>query len=94
VEIRACVVEDLGMNRSFWDSKKVFMTGNTGFKGSWLSLWLLAMGAQVHGYAMGPSGGQDLFNICGLKQLMPTCNNLENCNNNIKMTTINSKVFS
>jgi CDP-glucose 4,6-dehydratase len=75
MEIRAGAVEDLEMNRPFWYGKKVFITGNTGFKGSWLSLWLLSMGAQVSGYALEPSGRQDLFSLCGLKQLMPTCCN-------------------
>jgi CDP-glucose 4,6-dehydratase len=73
VEFRAGAVEDLGMNRSFWDGKKVFMTGNTGFKGSWMSLWLLSMGAQVSGYALEPCGEQYLFNLCGLSRMMPTC---------------------
>jgi CDP-glucose 4,6-dehydratase len=75
VEIRACAVEDLGMNRSFWEDKKVFMTGNTGFKGSWLSLWLLAMGTQVSGYALKPFDVDYLFDLCGLNQMMPTCFN-------------------
>jgi CDP-glucose 4,6-dehydratase len=73
VEFRAGAVEGLGMNRSFWDGKKVFMTGNTGFKGSWMSLWLLSMGAQVSGYALKPCGEQYLFNLCGLSRMMPTC---------------------
>ena len=34
--------------------KRVFITGNTGFKGSWLSLWLSSRGAEVHGYALEP----------------------------------------
>jgi CDP-glucose 4,6-dehydratase len=75
MEIRAGAVEDLGMNRLFWESKKVFMSGNTGFKGSWLSLWLLSMGAQVSGFALQPSHADDLFNLCGLHQMMPTCFN-------------------
>ncbi len=39
---------------SFWSGKKVFLTGHTGFKGTWLSLWLKKMGAQVTGYALAP----------------------------------------
>jgi CDP-glucose 4,6-dehydratase len=65
-------MEALEMNHSFWDTKKVFLTGNTGFKGSWLSLWLLSMGAQVSGYALKPFGEHYLFNLCGLNQMMPT----------------------
>jgi CDP-glucose 4,6-dehydratase len=73
VEFRAGAVEDLGMNDSFWSGKKVFMTGNTGFKGSWLSLWLFSMGARVSGYALEPFGEHYLFNLCGIKRMMPTC---------------------
>ena len=42
------------MNREFWKGKKVFLTGHTGFKGSWLALWLAEMGASVTGYALAP----------------------------------------
>ena len=37
---------------NFWKGKKVFLTGHTGFKGSWLSLWLQNMGAVVKGYSL------------------------------------------
>jgi len=46
---------------SFWKDKKVFLTGHTGFKGSWLSLWLQSMGAQVKGYALSPPTTPALF---------------------------------
>ncbi|MFY9260261.1 MAG: CDP-glucose 4,6-dehydratase, partial [Gallionella sp.] len=42
------------MNTAFWRGKRVLVTGHTGFKGSWLSLWLQSMGAQVIGYALPP----------------------------------------
>ncbi len=42
------------MDTSFWKSRKVFVTGHTGFKGSWLSMWLLSMGAEICGYALDP----------------------------------------
>src|SRR5947207_5411167 len=42
------------LNRSFWKGRQVFLTGHTGFKGSWLSLWLEALGANVTGYALDP----------------------------------------
>jgi CDP-glucose 4,6-dehydratase len=48
-------MEGMGMNRSFWHGKRVFVTGHTGFKGGWLSLWLSDMGAEIHGYALAPT---------------------------------------
>jgi len=42
------------INRSFWKGRRVFLTGHTGFKGSWLCLWLKALGADVTGYALPP----------------------------------------
>src|SRR5262245_62123810 len=48
-------------NRSFWTNRKVFLTGHTGFKGSWLSLWLDSLGAKVTGYALDPPTLPNLF---------------------------------
>jgi len=49
------------VNPDFWKNKKVFITGHTGFKGSWLSLWLQQMGAVVKGYALAPNTVPNLF---------------------------------
>ena len=46
--------------------KSVFVTGHTGFKGSWLCEWLLALGAEVHGFALEPPTEPALFNQLGL----------------------------
>jgi len=54
-------VEDLGVNRSFWQGRRVFLTGHTGFKGSWLSLVLERLGAKVTGYSLAPQGERTLF---------------------------------
>ena len=49
------------VNSEFWKGKKVYVTGHTGFKGSWLSLWLQNMGAIVKGYALEPPTNPSLF---------------------------------
>ncbi|MEQ1591144.1 MAG: CDP-glucose 4,6-dehydratase [Thiobacillaceae bacterium] len=55
------------MNREFWRGKRVFLTGHTGFKGSWLALWLTDMGAEVHGYALAPPTELNLFEVANLQ---------------------------
>jgi len=47
-------MEELVIRREFWAGKRVLVTGHTGFKGSWLALWLSSMGARVSGYALQP----------------------------------------
>jgi CDP-glucose 4,6-dehydratase len=49
------------VDRSFWKGRPVLLTGHTGFKGSWLSLWLEALGANVTGYALEPPTEPSLF---------------------------------
>jgi CDP-glucose 4,6-dehydratase len=51
------------VNPAFWRGKRVFLTGHTGFKGGWLSLWLQSMGAEVHGYALTPPTQTNLFAV-------------------------------
>jgi CDP-glucose 4,6-dehydratase len=58
------------MNPVFWQGKRVLLTGHTGFKGSWLSLWLQSMGAQVTGYALSPPTNPSLFEIAEVAQGM------------------------
>lgn len=55
---------------AFWQGKRVFMTGHTGFKGSWLSLWLQSMGAEVQGYALAPPTTPALFTEARIAQGM------------------------
>ena len=55
---------------TFWRGKKVFLTGHTGFKGSWLSLWLQEMGALVKGYALEPNTTPNLFTKANVAQNM------------------------
>lgn len=56
------------INKEFWSGKKVFITGHTGFKGSWLSLWLSSLGANVTGYALTPPTQPSLFELCSIDQ--------------------------
>ena len=49
------------MNPIFWHGKKVFLTGHTGFKGGWLSLWLQSLGADLTGFALSPPTNPSLF---------------------------------
>ncbi len=58
------------MNADFWRDKSVFVTGHTGFKGSWLCLWLNALGAKVHGYALPPPTTPSLFGAAHVSQVL------------------------
>ena len=51
---------------AYWKGRRVFLTGHTGFKGSWLSLWLHALGADVTGYALAPPTQPSLFEQAGI----------------------------
>jgi CDP-glucose 4,6-dehydratase len=52
----------------FWRGKRVLLTGHTGFKGAWLSLWLASRGARVAGYALEPPTEPSLFELAGVGQ--------------------------
>ena len=56
---------------SFWRQRRVLVTGHTGFKGSWLTLWLQALGAQVHGLALAPPTTPSLHDVAGLGARAP-----------------------
>ncbi len=58
------------MNISFWQGKRVFLTGHTGFKGSWMSLWLQNLGVEVTGFALHPPTNPSLFQVAGIAQGM------------------------
>ncbi len=49
------------INSDFWRGKKVLLTGHTGFKGSWMSLWLNELGCTVYGYALQPDSPINLY---------------------------------
>ncbi len=71
MDLRQGAVENVGLimagiNIEFWAGKRVLMTGHTGFKGSWLSLWLQSMGAELHGLALKPPTTPALFDEAGV----------------------------
>jgi CDP-glucose 4,6-dehydratase len=55
---------------SFWSGRRVLVTGHTGFKGSWLALMLMKMGAHVYGLALAPAAKPNLFDLLGLADEM------------------------
>lgn len=57
------------VNKSFWYNKKVLVTGHTGFKGAWLTLWLNYLGAKVSGYSLPPHREPNLYQIFSPLQL-------------------------
>ncbi len=59
-------LEGLVMTPGFWQGKKIFLTGHTGFKGSWLSLWLQQLGARLTGFALSPPTNPSLFEVAGV----------------------------
>jgi CDP-glucose 4,6-dehydratase len=63
-------MEGLGVNANFWRGKRVFLTGHTGFKGGWLSLWLQKLGAELVGYALKPSTQPNFFEKANVGQGM------------------------
>ncbi len=60
-------------NRAFWSQQRVLLTGHTGFKGTWLSLWLERLGAQTVGLALEPTTDPSLFNLTPPHPLLRSC---------------------
>jgi len=63
VGICDATLEGLGVTSAFWQDRRVLITGHTGFKGSWLALWLARLGAKVTGYALAPPTTPNLFKL-------------------------------
>jgi len=71
VELRPRAVEDVDpmmahVEAAFWQGKRVLLTGHTGFKGSWLALWLQSLGAEVHGLALDPPTEPALYAVANV----------------------------
>lgn len=60
------------VDKAFWKDKRVFLTGHTGFKGSWLSVWLVSMGARVTGFSLAPNTKPSLFEILAVESQIDT----------------------
>lgn len=58
------------ISQNFWKDKKVFLTGHTGFKGSWLSLWLQQLGADLMGFSLQPPTDPSLFELAQVAEGM------------------------
>ncbi|MEE9543462.1 MAG: CDP-glucose 4,6-dehydratase, partial [Thermodesulfobacteriota bacterium] len=63
-------MEGMEVNPNFWKDKRVLITGHTGFKGGWLSLWLSSLGAIVTGYSLQPEDEPNLFKLARVKDDM------------------------
>jgi CDP-glucose 4,6-dehydratase len=63
-------LENLELSSSFWSGKRVLITGHTGFKGGWLSIWLLRLGAKVAGYALPAATEPNLFGLARVSDHM------------------------
>jgi len=63
-------INQANVDPQFWAGKKVFLTGHTGFKGSWLSLWLASMGSKVTGYSLAPNTTPNLFDVLAINSLI------------------------
>ncbi|MBZ0189582.1 MAG: CDP-glucose 4,6-dehydratase [Candidatus Obscuribacterales bacterium] len=61
---------DFSASERFWSGKRVFVTGHTGFKGTWLTLWLRLLGAEVKGYALEPPTEPSMFAALGGADLL------------------------
>ena len=81
------------INSRFWKNKKVFVTGHTGFKGSWLCIILNLLGAKITGYALKPKSNPNLFNLAKVgnlinKSIIADVRDFKRLNNEIKNRTL------
>lgn len=78
----------MAVNPSFWRGKRVLVTGHTGFKGSWLSLWLQELGAEVIGFALAPGTEPSLFELArvaeGMESVLGDVRDLEHLERTVR----------
>ena len=60
------------LNKNFWKNRKIFLTGNCGFKGTWLSIILMHLGANLKGFSLKPDTTKILFDLCNLEKEFET----------------------
>lgn len=70
--MESLVMTGANVDKAFWNGKRVFLTGHTGFKGSWLSIWLVSMGARVTGFSLAPNTEPSLFKILDVERQVNT----------------------
>src|SRR5690348_13472033 len=61
-------MEGVVTRSNFWSGRRVLITGHTGFKGSWLSLWLGTLGARVHGFSLRPDCNPSLYELADVEK--------------------------
>lgn len=86
MELSKSSMEELVMDSSFWKNKKVLLTGHTGFKGSWMSLWLQQMGSKVVGFSKFIPTKPSLFDLAKVENNMTSITGDINDLNQIKQT--------
>ena len=77
-------------NRNFFDNKKILITGCTGFKGSWLTIWLHLLGAKLYGLALEPPTKPSLYKEANLDKIIK--NHIIDIRNSKKVNTLLSEI--
>ncbi len=67
--MESLAVMEATLNEQFWIGKRVLVTGHTGFKGAWLTLWLHKLGAETTGISLPPETTPNLFTLANIPQL-------------------------
>ena len=78
------------IHNKFWKNKKVLITGNTGFKGTWLSIWLNSMGANILGYSLKPNTKPSLYDQAYISRIIKTVNGDVRNNSTLAIISVSS----